>query len=172
MSEPFELVDGVRDTERKPSLNAMRFVGLLCLVLASSTAPEAQQRFIDACVASAADDDVQGADMPSVCACGAERAISQGISGTSLDGLMQYVGADGNINLDAAPEPVRALSEVVIEGLFSCLFDSVQGQVDATPTATSSTPSPQARSPRRVAPTRSTSRVQRRGAGSAIRIQG
>jgi len=149
----------------------MRFLGLLLFVLASSAAPEAQQRFIDACVASAADDDVQGADMPSVCACGAERAIGRGISGASLDGLMQYVGPDGNLDLGAAPEPVQALSEIVIEGLFSCLFDSVQGAATSHSTPVSSAPSSQVVPPRVAAPARSASRVQRAGAGSAIRIQ-
>ena len=101
----------------------MRLVALLVFLLVSSSAASAQQRFVEACIAASQVDAVPE-DARKICSCSAERSMQSGISASSLDGLMQYLDADGDLDVTGAPAPIQALSEVVGQTLFTCVFDA------------------------------------------------
>lgn len=171
---------------------SMRSVALLLFLLASSSAPVAQQRFQSACVdASGKEASMEAEDARVICACAAETAMMQGISGASLDGLMQYIGADGALDLTGAPPPVQALSEVVVQGLFICLFQQIddalatmeitsipeenvpQVPLAETPSSATAGPpfSPEAAPRATPPPSGSERRATRAGRGATVRIQ-
>lgn len=161
----------------------MRLAALFLFVLTSSSAPVAQQRFVEACMKAGTGADP--ADAQAICGCAATAALNQGISGASLDGMMDYVDAQGDLALETAPAPVQALAEVVGQGLFGCAMERIEdalatmemapqspeetgsaGSVAARPKAAPALP--------RVTPPRTSAqrRASQAGRGAAVRIRG
>lgn len=98
----------------------MRLAVLAVLALAASAAPEAQTRFLAACVASAQ----EGAELPfdpeQVCGCATDGAIAKGVRGSDLDVLIDYVGEDQDFDTAAMPEAVQATAAIAVESLLGC----------------------------------------------------
>lgn len=165
----------------------MRLLGLLFLILASSIAPQAQERFVQACLQSSEADDLDGVDPSVLCQCTADTAMKKGISGASLDGMTMYVDEAGNLDFGEAPAPVQAAAEIVVGGIFTCLFESLGGamgeamsEMGAAFSELGEATSPPATSEAEVSPSpvsprsapRTNRRVSQTGRGAAVRIRG
>ncbi len=187
--------------EGTPSPFLMRLVlGLLALLLAAGPA-SAQDRFVAACVASAADEDLGEIDPAEICGCAAREVLAAGVPAARLDAFAAHVPASGALDVDAIPEPLRATAEQAVAGIMTCALATSLGptadgaalaqlrvdtEVLANPErpdgVSGSAPRPAAPAAAPVTPTlppglrtgdgTSPVRTQQAGAGAAVRIVG
>ena len=105
----------------------MRSALLALLALAFSASADAQARFVNACIASAADEEVEVPfDPDQVCGCAASGAMSAGVAPADLDRLIDFV-QDDNLELDALPSEMQAAGGAVMESLLGCVMSQTLG---------------------------------------------
>ncbi|MEM1117973.1 MAG: hypothetical protein AAF845_16585 [Bacteroidota bacterium] len=119
----------------------MRLLAVAFLLLGLAVPASAQSRYVEACVASSADEpSLDRAGAETLCACSADRALSNGLAAARLDALVDYADPEAGYDLDleGAPEAVQETALIVVGSLMECLLtQGMEEMVEAFATAAS-----------------------------------
>ncbi len=105
----------------------MRLALAALLAFAFSTSADAQARFVNACIASAAAEEDLPFDPDRVCGCSASRSMTAGADPRDLDRLIDYTDADGDLVASSMPGALQAVGATVSNAMIECALADAGG---------------------------------------------
>ena len=105
----------------------MRLALAALLAFAFSASADAQARFVNACIASAAAEEDTPFDPDRVCGCSASRSMTAGADPRDLDRLIDYIDAEGDLAAGSMPAALQSVAGTVSRAMVDCALADVGG---------------------------------------------